>query len=125
MEDLITILQNYGPYIGLPVIIAYIVQWLKLNVLFFSTVLGIRLVHFLPLVLGLIGGLLLPEETWQSKILVGGFLGSISIFIYKFITVSIAPKQVIEDKIAIKESLKAKPVETSEEDPSVDVDVEE
>lgn len=103
MEEMLQLLQSYGPYIGLPVIIAFLTQNLKKYVPFFSTILGIRLVHFLPLVFGLLGGLLLPEETWQSRLLVGGCLGALSIFIYKFITVSIAPKEVIEIKKAWKE----------------------
>jgi len=119
MEEMLQLLQTYGPYIGLPVIIAFLTQNMKKFIPFFSTVLGIRLVHFLPLAFGLLGGLLLPEETWQSKLLVGGCLGALSIFIYKFITVSIAPKTVIETKRALKEQLGGK-VETISEEVSTE-----
>jgi hypothetical protein len=119
MEDFLNIIQNYGPYIGLPVIIAFLTQNLKKNIPFFATVLGLRLVHFLPLIFGLLGGLLLPEETWQAKLLVGGCLGALSIFIYKFITVTIAPKALLDDKIAWKDNKKVSipPVEPTEDKP--------
>ena len=93
--EFIEIFMKYGPYIGLPVIIYFITNGLKTKVPFFATVTGQRLVHFLPVVLGMVGGLLLPEETWQSKILTGGALGCLNMLVYKFVTVSLAPKEAI------------------------------
>jgi hypothetical protein len=96
--DISQIFQNYGPYIGLPVIIYYLVNGIK-QIPFFKNPVGIRFVHFIPVVLGVLGGLLLPEDTWQDKILVGGALGCLNIFIYQIITVSLAKKSEILEKI--------------------------
>jgi hypothetical protein len=102
MEELVKIFQQYGVYIGLPVIIAYLVQTLKNQFSFFKGTVGIRLVHFLPLLLGIVGGLFLPEPTISSKIFVGGSLGCLSLFLYKFLTVTIASKAVLIEKSALK-----------------------
>lgn len=98
MEDFFQLVQEWGPYLGLPIIIAFLTQGLK-KIPFFLTILGKRLIHFLPLVLGLVGGLLLPEDTWQSKLLVGGGLGCVSILLYKVVTVSLARKAKLIEKI--------------------------
>lgn len=99
MQEIIEVFTEYGPYVGLPVIIAFLTQGLKKHVPFFHTILGLRFIHFLPLILGLLGGLLLPEETWQNKLLVGGGLGSLSLFLYKFVTVSLASKAKLAAKL--------------------------
>lgn len=99
MQEIIDIFTTYGPYIGLPVIIAFLTQGLKKQVPFFQTLLGLRFIHFLPLLLGILGGLLLPEDTWQSKLLVGGGLGSLSLFLYKVVTVSMASKAKLAAKL--------------------------
>jgi hypothetical protein len=98
MAEFLDILKQYGAYIALPVIIAYFMQVLKSKVPFFASVLGLRLVHFIPLLLGLAGGFLLPEETWQAKLLIGGALGCVSHLIYKTLTVSLASTSVVAEK---------------------------
>ena len=102
MSEFLTIVQEWGPYLGLPIVVAFITQGLKINVSFFKSVFGQRLLHFVPLVLGVLGGLLLPEETWQSKLLVGGGLGSVSIALYKIVTVSLDNKAKLEERILRK-----------------------
>jgi hypothetical protein len=103
--DFLEIIQNYGPYIGLPVIIYFLVNGFKTKIPFFKTVLGLRLLHFLPVVLGCLGGLLLPEDTWQDKILTGGGLGCLNILIYKFITVTLGKQKDLEAKVAQRNSI--------------------
>lgn len=95
-------IQQWGPYLGLPIIVAFLTQGLKVNIPFFSTVMGLRVLHFLPLVLGLVGGFLLPEETWQNKLLIGGALGSLSQLLYKIVAVSLARKAKLEEKLERK-----------------------
>lgn len=102
MNEVLALVQEWGPYLALPVIVAFITQGLKTKIPFFRTMLGLRIVHFIPLVLGILGGLLLPEETWQNKILVGGGLGSLSILFYKVVTVSLASKAKLEGKVLLK-----------------------
>ena len=105
MEGLIDLIQTNGVYLALPIIIAFLTQQLKTQVPFFKTILGLRLIHFLPLVLGLLGGLLLPEDTWQAKLLIGGGLGSLSLLLYKIVTVTLASKVKLQKKLASKTDL--------------------
>ena len=102
MNEVLELVREWGPYLALPIIVAFITQGLKKRIPFFGSVLGLRIVHFIPLVLGILGGLLLPEETWQNKILVGGGLGSLSILFYKIVTVSMASKARLEEKVLLK-----------------------
>ena len=111
MDDILTLIQDKGAYFALPIIIAFLTQGLKQRIPFFKTTLGIRLIHFLPMILGCIGGLLLPEGTWQARILIGGALGSLSLFLYKIVTVTLANKVKLEEKIA-RESII--PIDTEE-----------
>ena len=99
MTEMMEFVQQWGPYLSLPVIIAFVTQGLKTKIPFFFTVLGLRILHFIPLILGIFGGFLLPEETWQSQVLLGGALGSLSILLYKIVTVSLARKAKLEERI--------------------------
>lgn len=101
--DFLEMIQSYGPYIGLPIIVYFLVQGLKSKIPFFQSVMGQRIIHFLPVVLGMLGGLLLPEETWQEKVLTGGGLGCLNLLIYKFITVSLASTETIEARQDVKD----------------------
>jgi hypothetical protein len=101
--EFLQIIQEYGPYVGLPIVIHYLVNGLK-QIPFFKKVIGIRLIHFLPVILGMAGGFLLPEDTWQAKILVGGALGCLNLLIYKTLTVTMAKTSVIQEKIDAKTS---------------------
>lgn len=102
MQEFLQLFQEWGPYVGLPIIVAFITQGLKKQIPFFKTCLGLRFLHFIPLVLGILGGLLLPEDTWQSKLLVGGGLGCLSLFLYKVVTVSLANKAKLAEKVSRK-----------------------
>jgi len=110
MQEIIDIFTNYGPYVGLPIVVAFITQGLKKRIPFFKTLTGKRLIHFLPLILGVAGGFLLPEESWKSSILVGGGLGCLSLFLYKVVTVSLASKAKLAKKI-VTESVSDEEVE--------------
>ena len=60
------------------------------------------------------GGLLLPEETWQAKILVGGGLGSLSLFLYKVVTVTLSSKAKLTEKV-VRKSIPSEDLEFFEE----------
>jgi hypothetical protein len=102
MSELVSIFKDFGPYIFLPVIVHFIVNGLKSRFDFFHTVNGLRVIHFLPVILGAAGGLLLPEDSLGDKLLVGGGLGCLNLLIYKTVTVTIAKKASIEKKIESK-----------------------
>ena len=103
MQEIVEIFTNYGPYVGLPIVVAFLTQGLKKKISFFKTSVGLRLIHFLPLILGIAGGFLLPEESWKSSILVGGGLGCLSLFLYKVVTVSLASKAKLAKKVLLNE----------------------
>ena len=102
MKDFMEIVQEWGPYLGLPIIIAFFTQGLKKLIPFFKTHIGVRFIHFLPLVLGVTGGFLLPEDSWKNQVLIGGGLGCLSLFLYKLVTVSLASKAKLAKQIAKK-----------------------
>lgn len=103
MEEVMQFLIEYSSYVGLPLLVAYITQGLKIKIPFFNSDLGLRIVHFIPVLLGVAGGFLLPVEGWQESVLTGGGLGCVSLFIYKFVTVTFASKTKLAKKIAAKE----------------------
>jgi len=105
MDDILTLVLDKGVYFALPLIIASLTQGFKQRIPFFKTVLGLRFIHFLSLILGCIGGLLLPEETYQAKILIGGALGSLSLFLYKIVTVTLTNKVKLQEKLDSRTSL--------------------
>ena len=100
--EFLQIIQEFGPYVSLPIMIYFLTNGLKTKVPFFMTVLGMRIVHFIPVVLGCLGGLLLPEDTWQDKVLTGGGLGCLNLLIYKFVTVTLGKKVDIENLLEEK-----------------------
>lgn len=104
MQEFLDILIQYGPYIGLAVIVAGIVQSLKLafKKFFTQSTLGMRIMPFIPLVLGMVGGLVLPQETVASKLMVGGALGTMSSVIYNVITRTFARGTNLQQKIDMK-----------------------
>lgn len=107
MEFFLEILQQYGPYVGLAVIIAGVVQALKkaFKKFLLQNYIGMRLLPFIPIVLGLAGGLLLPLESVREQLLVGGALGTVSSLIYKIVTVSLASKLRLIRKMENKNCL--------------------
>jgi len=102
MNDVMVLIRDYGSYLGLPIIIAFLTQGLKKYIPFFKSHIGVRFIHFIPMVLGLAGGFLLPEDTWQSQVLIGGGLGCLSLFLYKLVTVSLASKARLVKRLAKK-----------------------
>jgi hypothetical protein len=57
---------------------------------------------FIPLVLGMVGGLVLPQETLASKLMVGGALGTMSSVIYNVITRTFVSNNTLRQKIEMK-----------------------
>jgi len=94
MDELLNLFKEYGAYVALPVIISFLMQGIKTYVPFFSGNVGQRLIHFIPLFLGMIGGVLLPDGDLQSKLLVGGGLGSVSHIVYKSVKVTLSKSSV-------------------------------
>jgi len=97
MESLI----EYWPYIALAVVVAGITQALKkaFTKFFTNSVVGMRILPFVPIVLGMLGGLLLPLETITNDLLVGGMLGTLSASIYKIVTRTLAKKATLEARL--------------------------
>jgi hypothetical protein len=108
MDDFLNILIQYGPYLGLAVIVAGVVQSLKLafKKFFTQSTLGMRLMPFLPILLGMIGGFFLPQETIASKLMVGGALGTMSSLIYGVITRTFGSTAALQQKIDLKQAAK-------------------
>ncbi len=92
-------------YIALPVVIAGLVQALKKGFTKFFKLnqVGMRLLPFIPIILGLVGGLLLPPETIRGQLLVGGALGTVSSMIYKIVTVSLASRLKLARRMGAEE----------------------
>jgi hypothetical protein len=101
MEDFIDIMVKYGPYIGLAVVVAGITQALKLSFskFFSSNTAGMRIIPFIPIVLGMLGGFMLPVTGIANSILIGGTMGTLSASIYNIVTRSLASKAKLDAKI--------------------------
>ena len=101
MDTIVTLLKEYGIYIALPIIIAGVTQGLKKSFKKFFKMhhIGMRLLPFVPLIMGILGGLLLPVETIQEKLLLGGALGQLSALIYKLTTRTFAKKAKLLERI--------------------------
>lgn len=94
--EILNFLLEYGGYIALPIVINALMQAGKKGFKkFFRSPWGIRVTYFLPIILGVLGGLLLPSETIQDKVLIGAALGALSHYIYKFVTVTLATKSKV------------------------------
>ena len=95
------VLMEYWPYIALAVIVAGITQALKtaFSQFFMNSTSGMRILPFVPIVLGILGGLLLPLATVTDDILVGGMLGTLSASIYKIVTRTLAKQVDLEARL--------------------------
>jgi len=102
MDEILTFVKEYGVYIALPLVVAGLAQALKkaFGNFFKKSVTGLRIWPFIPIALGIAGGLLLPEpSSITARLLIGGGLGAVSEFIYKFVTRTIAKKSKLLEKI--------------------------
>jgi len=100
MEELLKLFKEYGAYVALPVIIAFVMQGLKNFVPFFQGNIGQRIIHFIPLFLGMFGGLLFSDISLAERLLVGGGLGAVSHIIYKSVTVTLSKVSVAKPILA-------------------------
>lgn len=97
MDTFFTLLKAYGLYIALPVVVAGVLQGLKICFSsFFASNWGTRLIHFFPIVLGAALGLFLPLPTIHERVLYGAMLGQLSTLIYKVLTQTIAPTATLD-----------------------------
>jgi len=105
VEEFIVILTEYGPYVGLAVVVAGVVQAFKQGFKKFFTKhhVGMRILPFIPILLGMVGGLLLPPESFADKLLIGGALGTCSSLIYKALTRTFASKAKLMAKAGSRE----------------------
>ena len=69
---------------------------------FQKTTLGVRLFHFIPILLGIAGGFFLPQPTLSAKIFIGGALGTLSSMIYNTLTRTFASGASLQQKIDLK-----------------------
>lgn len=91
------VLKEYGGYVALPVVInAIMIGLKKTSKRFFVSPWGVRLAYFLPIVLGVVGGLLLPIEEVTDQLLIGSALGALSHYVYKFVTVTLASETKVK-----------------------------
>jgi len=88
MDAIIEMFVTYGPYLGLALGINAIMIGLKTKVApdFFKNGLGTKFLWAIPLVLGLVGGLLLGTESVKAGLLTGLGIGAVSHYFYKFVT---------------------------------------
>ena len=101
--DIITLIQEYGAYFAIPIVVAGLVQAAKRAFpLFFKSSIGVRTIHFIPVVLGAVFGLFLDYADLGQRFLVGAALGCVSLLVYKFVTKSLASKIDIEDHLSRK-----------------------
>lgn len=101
--DIITLMQEYGVYFAIPIVVAGLVQAVKRAFpLFFKSTVGMRTTHFIPVVLGAVFGLFLDYSDLGQRFLVGAALGCVSLLVYKFVTKSLASKVDLEDHLARK-----------------------
>jgi hypothetical protein len=87
LEALLEAFVEYGPYVGLALGINAIMTGLKTKLFpeFFTQGLGSKFLWVLPLVLGLLGGLLLNDDI-KTGMLTGLGIGAVSHYFYKFFT---------------------------------------
>lgn len=98
MEEIINLLKEYGPYISLPVLVAGLTQVIKNSFkVFKKKSWGVRVLPLVPIILGVLGGFLLPLESFSDKVLVGGALGQLSTLIYETVTKTFAVKVKVEE----------------------------
>jgi hypothetical protein len=89
--EFLDFLKEYGGYVALPVVINALMEGGKKGFKkFFLHSWGVRLACFLPIILGALGGLLLPFGNMQESLLMGAALGALSHYIYKFVSVTLA-----------------------------------
>ena len=101
MQELFDLLLAYAPYIAIPMVVAGLVQSLKTGFYHFfkETLIGVRILPFLPAVIGCPLGLLTPISGVGASLLVGAALGTVSSLIYEALTVSLARKAKLVRKI--------------------------
>lgn len=63
---------------------------------------GVRIMPFMPILLGIPLGLLLTKYSFPSNLLVGGALGGLSHYIYKLVTVSLTSRTKVIERIERK-----------------------
>lgn len=110
MDNLLDLAVSHGPYIALALTVSFIVTAAKRAFAkFFKTPWGLRLLYFLPGILGMVLGLLLPEDSLKLQLLYGFATGSIAQTIYSIITKVLQPNSKLLQQIALKDSQSASP----------------
>lgn len=98
-QEYLELIIQYLPYFAIPIVVAGLVQSLKKAFKkFFSTVNGMRLLPFLPVIIGTPLGLALPVDGTWTRLLIGAGLGTASTLLYKIFTVTLAKKLRLEEK---------------------------
>lgn len=106
MDTLIDLAISHGPYIAIALTVSFTVTAAKRAFArFFKTPWGLRLLYFLPGILGMALGLLLPEDSLKLQLLYGFATGSIAQTIYSIITKVLQPNSKLLQQIAMKDSI--------------------
>lgn len=105
MQEILDFVLAHTLEIALPVVVAVLIKALKKSFSgFFKTNhVGVRLLPFVPILLGTPLGLFLDNYEFPSNLLVGAALGGMSHYIYKLLTVSLAKKVTLVDRIERKQ----------------------
>lgn len=100
-DTLLELVGKYWPYVAVAMLAGGLTQAIKKSFknFFLLNHIGMRITPFIPVVLGIIGGFLLPLETIREMILVGGALGTVSLLIYAAATNSLAKTAKLQEKV--------------------------
>jgi hypothetical protein len=106
METLIDLALTHGPYIAIALVVGFSVTAAKKAFAkFFKTPWGLRLLYFLPGLIGMALGLFLPEESLKLQLLYGFAMGTVAQTIYSIFTKALRPNKSLLEQIAMKDSL--------------------
>lgn len=104
MQELLNFALEHTFELAIPVVVAVLIKAGKKSFkgFFMKNHVGVRLLPFMPILLGTPLGLFLTNYTFPSRLLVGAALGGLSHYIYKLITVSLAKRIALERRITRK-----------------------
>ena len=94
MQDILNFILEHPIEIALPIVVAVLVNGFKkaFKKFFKQHPVGFRLMPFLPVVLGTLGGFMLTAYSMSARLMIGAALGGLSHLVYKMIKTSLASK---------------------------------
>lgn len=106
MQEILDFVLEHPIEVAIPIVVSFLVKALKkaFGDFFKKNHVGVRLLPFIPILLGIPLGLFLTEYKVPQNLLIGAALGGISHYLYKLFTVSLAKKTSLIDKIDRKQA---------------------